>query len=47
MLWVKTLIVSYQPAKFGGNRPCGSGDIMVLRCYVSSQDHMVKRSLWF
>ena len=26
--------VSYHPAKFGGHRHCGSGDIMILVCHV-------------
>ena len=33
------------PAKFGGHRQCGSGDIMVLVCHVISQDHVIKGAL--
>ena len=30
------------PAKFGGDSHCGSGDIMILVCYVILQDHVIK-----
>ena len=30
------ITVSYHPAKFGGRRHCGSGDIMILVCRVIS-----------
>ena len=40
-------MVSHQPAKFGGHRHCGSGDIMVLVCHVISQHHVIKRSYDF
>ena len=36
--------MSQQPAKFVGHGQCGSGDIMVLVCYVSSRDHVIKGS---
>ena len=30
--------------KFGGNRDCDNGDIMVLVCNMILQDHMTKES---
>ena len=30
--------------KSGGHRHCGSGAIVVLVCYVISQDHVIKES---
>ena len=38
--------VSYCPAKFGGHRHSGSGDIMAFVCHVTLQDHMIKATLW-
>ena len=40
-------MVSYHPAKFGGNRHSHSGDIMVLACHMISQDHLIKASCDF
>ena len=37
-------MVSYQPAKFGDRKHCGSEDIIILFCYVSSQNHVIKGS---
>ena len=34
--------VSYHPAKFGGHRHSGRGDITVFVCHVTLQDHVVK-----
>ena len=35
--------MSHHPTKFGDDRQCGSGDIMVLVvCHVISQDHVIK-----
>ena len=39
-----SLLVSYTPATFGGERHRGSLDIMVWVCHVISQDHMTKVS---
>ena len=44
-LWVETLKVSHQPAKFGGHR--GSGSVVVemfLFCQMILQDHVIKGS---
>ena len=38
------LIVCNHPANFGGCGHCGSGDITYLICYVTLQDHEIKRS---
>ena len=35
-------MVSYHPAKFGGHRLCGSGDIMILVCYMILKNYMIK-----
>ena len=35
-------MISHTPAKFGGHRHCGSGDIKFLVCHVISQDHVTK-----
>ena len=35
-------MVSHTPAKFGGHRHHGSGDIMVLVCHVILQDLAIK-----
>ena len=40
-------MASLQFANFGGNRHCGSGDIMVLCYHVVSQDHVIDRSYNF
>ena len=40
-------MVSYHPAKFGGHRYSGSGDIMVLVCHVTSQSEAIKDSCDF
>ena len=34
--------VSYHSVKFGCHRLSGSGDIMVLLCHVTFQDHVIK-----
>ena len=34
--------VSYHPAKFGGHRHYGSGDIMIFVGHVILQDHVIK-----
>ena len=34
--------VSNHPTKFCGFRLCGSGDIMILVCYVILEDHVIK-----
>ena len=39
--------VSYHPAKFGGYRHSGSGDIMVFVCHVTLQDHVIKALIDF
>ena len=42
-LWVGAPIVrSHHPAKFGGQRHCGSRYKMVLVCHVILQDHVIK-----
>ena len=41
------LMVSYHPAKFGGNRHFGSEDVMVSICHVISQDHVIQASCDF
>ena len=41
------LIVCNHPANFGGCGHCGSGDITYLICYVTLQDHEIKRSCDF
>ena len=33
---------SYNPAKFGGHRCSGSGDMMFFVCYMIFQDHLIK-----
>ena len=35
---LEPLKVSQQPATFGGHKDCGSGDIMILVCYMILQD---------
>ena len=40
-------MVSDHPAKFGGHRLYGNGDIMILVCLVTSQYHMIKGSCDF
>ena len=37
-------MVSQHPARLGGHRHCGSGDIMVSVCHVILQDHLIKGS---
>ena len=37
-------MASHHHAKFGGQRHCSSGDIMVLACQVISQDCEIKGS---
>ena len=37
----------YCPAKFGGHRHCGIGDIMVLVFHVILEDHIIKASFDF
>ena len=32
---MKLIKVNYHPAKFGGHRRCGSGNMMALVCHVS------------
>ena len=39
--------VNYHPAKFGGHRHYGNGDIVVLVCHITSQDHVIKASCDF
>ena len=39
--------VSYHSAKFGGHRHYGNGDILVLVCHITSQDHVIKASCDF
>ena len=39
---IGTLNVSLQPGKSGDHRHCGSGDIMVLLCYVILKYHVTK-----
>ena len=34
-------MVSYNPAKFGGHRHSGSGDVMFLVCCMVLKDHMI------
>ena len=33
--------------KFGDNRQCGSGDVMVLVCHLILQDHVIEGSCDF
>ena len=40
-------MVSQHPAKFGSKRQCISGDVMVLVCLMTSQDHVIKESYDF
>ena len=40
-------MVSQHPAKFGSKRQCISGDVMVLVCHMTSQDHVIKESCDF
>ena len=42
-IMIDALKVSYQSAKYGSCRDCGSGDIMVLVCHVTLQDHVIRR----
>ena len=35
------------PAKFGGQKRCGSKDIMILVCHVTLQDHVIIWSIDF
>ena len=35
-------MVNYHPAKFSGNRRCGSGDIMILVGHVILHNHVTK-----
>ena len=37
-------MVGDNPVKFGGNRHCGSGRIMVLVCHMILQDNVIKGS---
>ena len=37
-------MVSQHPARLGGHRHCGSGDIMVSVCHVILQEHLIKGS---
>ena len=37
-------MVSNAPARLGGNMHRGSGDIMVLVCNMTSQEHVTNRS---
>ena len=41
------LIICHQPAKSGGHRYHGSGDIMTLVCHVILQDHITKGMMNF
>ena len=43
-LWVAPLITSHYPPKFGGHRPCGREDILVLVCHMTSSDFVVRDS---
>ena len=38
-------MISYHPAKFGGHRHCGSGDMILV--YVILQDQVIKGSCDF
>ena len=38
-------MVCHHPAKFGGHRHCGSGDMLI--CHISSRDHVFKESCDF
>ena len=42
-LWMGSPMVYQTPAKFGGHRLCGSGDIMVLVSQVISLNHLIKK----
>ena len=35
-------MVSYHLTKLGGYKHCGSGNIMVLICHMTSQDHVIQ-----
>ena len=35
-------MLSRYPAKFGSHRNCGSGDLILLNCPVTSYDHVFK-----
>ena len=39
---LESIKVSYHPTKFGGHGHCGSGDIIILVCHVTLQDHVIK-----
>ena len=41
-LWKEALIVCTHAAKFGGDRPCGSGNKWFLIYHVTSDDHVFK-----
>ena len=47
MTLLEPLKISQQPAKFGGHRYCGSGDILILVCQVTSQDYVIKETCDF
>ena len=40
-LKIRTLMISHPPAKFGGHRHCGSGDIFLI-CQVILQYHLIQ-----
>ena len=37
--------VSYHPAKFGEQRHCGGGNIIILVCYVILEDRVILGSM--
>ena len=39
--------ISYHHAKFGSDKHCGSGDIMILVCHVISHKQVIKGSCNF
>ena len=38
----ESLKVRHHPNRFGGHKHCGIGDIMVVVCYVTLQNHKIK-----
>ena len=37
-------MLNHHPAKFGGYKQCGDGDIMALVFHMILEDHMIKGS---
>lgn len=43
-LWMRDPRINHSPVTFGGHRPCRSQDIVFLIWYMTSYDHVIKRS---